>query len=71
MEELEEVSEACLQEGEDHPADHDHATVAPTEESLADHLASAHGVRPPAGLSLSTLEGMHDRFHGAAHAIDD
>lgn len=71
MEELDEVSEACLQEGEDRPADHDHDAVALTEDSLGDHLRSDHRVDAPTGLSLSTLQGMHDRFHGEAHAIDE
>lgn len=70
MDELDEVSEACLQEGEDRPADHDHEGVVLTDESLGEHLRTAHEMDAPSGLSLSTLQGMHDRFHGEAHAAD-
>lgn len=71
MEELDEVSEAALQAGEDRPADHDHGGVALTEEALGEHLRHQHRMDAPTGLSLSTLQGMHDRFHGEAHAIDE
>ncbi len=66
-----EVSEEELLEGEKSPADHDHPGVEPTEESLWDHLAYDHATAVPQGLSLGTLQGMHDRFHGEAHAVDD
>lgn len=65
------VSEEQLLEGEEAPADHDHEAVEPTAESVWDHLAYEHAVAVPDGLSLSTLQGMHDRFHGEAHAADE
>lgn len=71
VEEGDEVPESSLQAAEGRPADHDHDGVDLTDESLAEHVASAHGVDIPDGLSFSTLQGMHDRFHGEAHAIDD
>lgn len=66
-----EVSEEQLLEGEEAPADHDHDGVDLTAESLWDHLAYEHAVAVPDGLSPGTLQGMHDRFHGEAHAADD
>ena len=68
---MEEVPEAVLQRGEERPADHHHDDVALTERSLLEHLGTAHRTDAPDGLSLSTLQGMHDRFHGEAHAIDE
>jgi hypothetical protein len=71
VKELGEVPEERLQRGEAQPADHHHDDVALAEEAMEEHLVSDHRVDVPEGLSLGTLEGMHDRFHGEAHAIDD
>lgn len=57
--------------GERAPTDHDHDGVDLTEESLAEHLISGHGIDVPDPLSTGTLQGMHDRFHGEAHATED
>lgn len=65
------ITEEQLQAGERRPADHHHGGVEVGEESLADHLASAHRTEVPDGLSFSTMQGIHDRFHGEAHALDD
>lgn len=64
------MTEDVLEAGEAAPADHHHDAVDTTEESLADHLISSHQVEIPNGLSTGTLQGMHDRFHGEAHAVD-
>ena len=68
---MEEVPEARLQAGEDRRWDHDHGGVDVTDESLTDHLAGEHDTEVPDGLSFGALRGMHDRFHGEAHAVDD
>lgn len=69
--EEEEVTEQQLQAAEAAPTDHHHDEVVITEESLADHLISAHRVDVPAGLSTGTMQGMHDRFHGETDAAYD
>jgi hypothetical protein len=68
---MEEVPEAQLQEGEARPVHHDHEGVGVTHESLAEHLARGHQMEVPDELSFGALRGMHDRFHGEAHATDD
>lgn len=65
------ITEQQLQAGERQPADHHHDEVEVDEESLAGHLASEHRTEVPDGLSFSTMQGIHDRFHGEAHALDD
>lgn len=67
----EQVSEEQLLAGERSAPDHDHEGVGVTEASLADHLVSGHGMDVPEALSFGALQGLHDRFHGEAHAIDD
>jgi hypothetical protein len=57
--------------GEQGPVDHTHERVEIGEEALAGHLASNHRMVVPEGLSFGALRGMHDRFHGEAHATDD
>lgn len=71
MEAAEEVPEERLQEGERRTTDHHHEGVAITNEALEEHLVSEHGIEVREGLSLATLRGMHDRFHGEAHAVED
>jgi hypothetical protein len=68
---VDEVSEEELSAGETRPTDHDHDGVDVTEESLSDHLAGEHHVDAPEGLSSGALRGVHDRFHGEAHATED
>lgn len=65
------VPEERLQVGEERPTNHDHAGVGLTDESLRDHLAFEHMTVAPEGLSFGALQGMHDRFHGEAHAADE
>ena len=65
------VPEEGLQAGEERPADHDHAGVELAHDSLRDHLAFEHMTVAPDGLSYGALAGMHDRFHGEAHAADE
>jgi hypothetical protein len=50
---------------------HHHHGLEITEESLLDHLATHHGMAMPETLSFGALRGIHDRFHGEAHATDD
>lgn len=66
-----EVSEEVLEAGERSHTDHDHAGVEPSEEALGAHLMSDHAVEIPEGLTEGTLRGVHDRFHGEAHATED
>lgn len=68
---VEPVPEERLQMGEARPADHDHAGVELEHDSLRDHLAFEHMTLAPEELSYGALEGMHDRFHGEAHAADE
>lgn len=65
------MTERQLQAAEAAPTDHRHDEVVITEESLADHLTSEHGVDIPGGLSAGTMQGMHDRFHGETDAAYD
>ena len=53
------------------PAGHDHDGVTTADDSLRDHLQTAHGLVVPAELSGSTLQGLHDRVHGESHAADE
>ncbi len=69
--EEEEITEEQLQAGERSRTDHVHDEVVIREDSLAEHLCSEHAVELPDGLSFGALRGLHDRFHGEAHAIDD
>lgn len=64
------MPEERLQVGEEQPADHDHADVEPSHDWLRDHLAFEHMTVAPEELSYGALRGMHDRFHGEAHATD-
>jgi hypothetical protein len=68
---MDEMPEERLRAGEDRPANHDHEGVGLTEESLSAHLTLEHETVVPEGLSFGALRGMHDRFHGEAHATDD
>lgn len=71
MEEGEQVPEERLLEGERRTTDHHHGDVAVTDQALEAHLVSDHGAELPERLSLGTLQGLHDRFHGETHAVDD
>jgi hypothetical protein len=64
------VPEERLQAGEEAMANHHHEGVEMTEASLGHHVASDHGIVVPEGLSFGALRGMHDRFHGEAHATN-
>jgi hypothetical protein len=67
---MSEVPEELLRTGEVRPANHRHEGVDVTDESIGEHLISDHGLAVPAGLSFGALRGIHDRFHGQAHATD-
>jgi hypothetical protein len=65
------VPEDRLRAGEENPAEHHHGDVEITDESLSHHLALSHGLVTPEDLSFGALQGIHDRFHGEAHAVDN
>jgi hypothetical protein len=68
---MDQVPEERLQVGEQTPANHSHDGVELTDDSLREHLAADHMTVAPEGLSFGALQGIHDRFHGEAHAADD
>lgn len=68
---VDKVSEERLRIGEERPTNHDHAGVEVADDSLRDHLVAKHLTLVPDGLSFGALRGMHDRFHGEAHAADE
>ncbi|MBW3614005.1 MAG: hypothetical protein KY439_01665 [Actinobacteria bacterium] len=49
---------------------HSHELVSSEDATLVDHLARDHALEAPVGMSAATLEGLHDRLHGEAHATD-
>ncbi|HWE55590.1 MAG TPA: hypothetical protein VG435_08755 [Acidimicrobiales bacterium] len=68
---MDEMAEEKLAAGEQRSTDHDHDGVEVTENSLSDHLTGEHGMEIPDGLSAGALRGIHDRFHGEAHASEE
>ena len=67
---MDEIPEERLRAGEEAGAGHDHEGVDIAEESLEAHLAADHDTVLREGLSFGALRGVHDRFHGEAHATD-
>ncbi len=67
---MSEVPEDLLRVGEMRPTNHRHGGVDVTDESLGEHLISEHALAVPGGMSFGALRGIHDRFHGEAHATD-
>jgi hypothetical protein len=51
-------------------SDHDHERVSSQNDTLAEHLRQMHALEPPATLSRTTLEGLHDRLHEEAKALE-
>ena len=73
VDEREELPEAEIEAAEASPAagaDHSHDGVAGIDGTLADHLASVHGLDADPGLSAPTQEGLHDRLHGQSKSSD-
>lgn len=68
---MDEMPEERLRAGERRLVEHSHEEVDVTDEALSEHLSSDHRSEVPDGLSYGALRGMHDRFHGEAHAADD
>jgi hypothetical protein len=66
---MSEVPEDLLRVAEMRPTNHSHEGVDVTNDSLGEHLISDHGLAP-GGMSFGALRGIHDRFHGKAHATD-
>lgn len=50
--------------------EHGHDHVSSQNDTLAEHLRRQHGLDPPATLSRTTLEGLHDRLHEEANATE-
>jgi hypothetical protein len=65
----EELPEEAIETAEESPSAHDHDDVQTTD--MAHHLTEEHGLEAPEHLSESTLDGLHDRLHHEADAIDD
>lgn len=65
------VTEEALEAAEALPSDHFHDGIAPDDASLAEHLREMHDLEPEGSLSASTLNGLHDRLHEEAHAVDE
>ncbi len=51
--------------------DHGHERVSSQNDTLVEHLRRVHRLEPPATLSRTTLEGLHDRLHDEAKASED
>lgn len=49
---------------------HSHELVSSQDGTLFEHLHRDHALDPPATVSPSTLEGLHDRLHEESHASD-
>ncbi|MDP8988276.1 MAG: hypothetical protein M3N11_08025 [Actinomycetota bacterium] len=64
----EEEIEAAQVVGSTH---HGHEQVSSQDDTLAEHLRRLHALDPPATLSRTTLEGLHDRLHDEAKATED
>ncbi|HEV2767417.1 MAG TPA: hypothetical protein VGV63_06910 [Acidimicrobiales bacterium] len=50
--------------------DHGHERVSSQNDTLVEHLRQVHALEPPATLSRTTLEGVHDRLHDEAKATE-
>ena len=51
--------------------EHGHTGVTAEDGTLGEHLRQVHGLDPPATVSPTTQEGLHDRLHGRSKAADD
>lgn len=49
---------------------HHHERVSSQDDTLIEHLRRVHALDPPAELSRTTLEGLHDRLHDEAKATE-
>jgi hypothetical protein len=58
---MEELPEEEIEAAEERPASHGHGSM--TDDELADHVRSVHGLDVPEHLSGSTVSGLHDRVH--------
>ena len=67
----EELPEEEIERAEERPAAHDHGSLDDSEDALLAHLRSAHRLDTPDHLSLTTLEGLHDRVHDETDAAAD
>lgn len=50
--------------------EHDHQGVGSQDDTLVEHLRRLHALDPPAHLSRTTIEGLHDRLHEEAKAAE-
>ena len=65
------VTEEELETAEAIPSEHVHEGVSPDDDTLAAHLRDVHRLSLEASMSAATLNGIHDRVHEEAHAVDD
>jgi hypothetical protein len=68
---VDELPEEAIEEAEGVEATHSHDAVSPEDGSLVEHLRAEHGLDTDVGFSRSTQEGLHDRLHHEAKAVDD
>ncbi|GAC1353717.1 MAG: hypothetical protein NVSMB4_15430 [Acidimicrobiales bacterium] len=68
---LEPVKESQIEAAEAAPSDHFHDGITAEDGSLEAHVRDVHQVEMDAQVSASTLNGVHDRIHAEAHAVDE
>jgi hypothetical protein len=65
------VPEEELETAEAIPSEHVHDGVSSNDGTLAAHLRDVHRLSLETSMSAATLNGIHDRVHEEAHAVDD
>ena len=65
------VTDEELERAEARPSEHVHEGVSPNDGTLAAHLRDVHRLSLETSMSAATLNGIHDRVHEEAHAVDD
>lgn len=65
------LTEEELESAEAVPSEHAHEGISPNDGTLAAHLRDVHRLPLETSISAATLNGIHDRVHEDAHAIDD
>lgn len=68
---LEPVKESEIEAAEAAPSAHFHDGIVAEDGSLEAHVRDVHSVEIDAPVSASTLNGLHDRIHDEAHAVDE
>lgn len=67
---VEPVKESDIEAAEAAPSEHFHDGISAEDGSLEAHVRDVHHVEVDGQVSASTLNGVHDRIHAEAHAID-